>query len=39
VWLPGLALTAFAVGLLVISWKTIGYFPSDPAARRAGEPG
>ena len=39
VWLPGLALTAFAVGLLVISWKTIGFFPSDPEARRAGEPG
>ena len=39
VWLPGLALTAFAAALLVDSWKTIGLFPSDPRIRRTGEPG
>lgn len=39
VWLPGLLLTAFAAGLLLMSWKTIGSFPADPRARRAGEPG
>ncbi|MCY4647472.1 MAG: hypothetical protein OXE73_11435 [Gammaproteobacteria bacterium] len=37
VWQPGLLLTGVAAGLLVVSWKTIGFFPSDPAARRAGE--
>lgn len=39
VWMPGLALTAVAAVLLVVSWKTIGFFPSDPQVRRAGEPG
>lgn len=38
VWLPGLLLTAVAAALLVASWKLIGLFPSDPAARRIGEP-
>jgi ESS family glutamate:Na+ symporter len=38
VWLPGLALTAAAAGLLLISWRTVGFFPSDPVARRTGEP-
>ena len=39
VWMPGVLLTAAAAGLLLISWRTIGFFPSDPAARRTGEPG
>ena len=38
VWMPGLALTAFAAALLLISWKSIGFFPSDPGIRRTGEP-
>lgn len=39
VWLPGLVLTAVAAGLLLVSWRMIGLFPSDPVARRTGEPG
>ena len=39
VWMPGLALTAFAAALLLVSWKSIGFFPSDPGTRREGEPG
>ena len=39
VWMPGLVLTAFAAALLLLSWKSIGFFPSDPRTRRAGEPG
>ena len=37
VWQPGLLLTGVAAGLLLVSWKTIGFFPSDPVVRRAGE--
>jgi len=36
---PKQSLTAFAAALLLLSWKSIGFFPSDPEARRAGEPG
>ena len=39
VWMPGMLLTVAAAGLLLVSWRTIGFFPSDPAARRTGEPG
>ncbi len=39
VWLPGLVLTAVAAVALMVSWRTIGFFPSDPVAQRAGEPG
>ena len=39
VWMPGLLLTAIAAALLVVSWKTIGFFPADPGIRRIGEPG
>ena len=38
VWMPGLALTAFAAALLLVSWKSIGFFPADPGIRRAEEP-
>ena len=37
VWQPGLLLTGVAAALLVVSWKTIGFFPADPVARRTGE--
>ena len=39
VWLPGLVLTAVAAVALMVSWRTIGFFPSDPGTRRVGEPG
>ena len=39
VWMPGLLLTVIAAALLVVSWKTIGFFPADPGIRRIGEPG
>ena len=39
VWLPGLVLTGVAAALLIVSWRTIGVFPSDPVTRRIGEPG
>ena len=37
-WMPGLALTVVALVLLLISWRSIGFFPADRTAARTGEP-
>ena len=33
----GIAAHGRGCGLLLVSWKTIGFFPADPVVRRAGE--